>query len=128
VHGSLTPKQLLALEHDRHRTHLEDELAEERCDRKRLQTQVDDLGPRCKALEAIHVFDMGITTCAAIANLIGNVVVAWASFRDQQKGKEYWLIGGLVITLISSLFVLGIHRFWMPRAKEKADEPPKKVA
>jgi hypothetical protein len=123
--GKLTQKQLLALEASRHLEHLENALQEACNDRKQLQAKLDDVLPRYRALAAIAEFDTGITTWAAIAVFLGNVLLAIAGFHDSEPGKEIILIAGLIISGLGTLFIIGIHKLWMPRANKSGNPDPK---
>jgi hypothetical protein len=118
--GNLKPKQQLALAANRHLKNLESSLADERSERKRLQSKLDEIGPRCKSLEAISEFDSGITTWAAIVVAIGNAILAIAGFHDAEPGKEIFLVAGLILSIGGTLFIIGLHKLWMPRALKES--------
>lgn len=117
--GKLKQKERLELELIRRHHSVEASLNRERAERERLQGRLDELGPRCKSLESMHTFDAGITTWASAVSVFGNAMVAIASFWGVQYGMTPLLVTGLVLTSISSVFIFGVHKWWMPKEKEK---------
>jgi len=113
--SKLKQKERLEFELGRHWGRIESDLGREREQRENLQQRVDELGPKCKSLEAMHTLDTGITTWASCGSLIGNTMVAVASFWGAQAGMMPLLVAGLVITVISSFFIFGVHKWWIPK-------------
>lgn len=119
--GKLPAKALAALESIRHSEFLENALKEEREERLRLQADLDDLKPKCRSLQAIQKFDTGITFWAAIAAALGNGLMAYAGFHDNEPHKSEYLWVGIVISGLATLFILGIHKLWIPKASDATD-------
>lgn len=116
-HAKLSPsaKYHHLLEHYHNFLHENRDGLTARCEE--LQRRVDDLAPRCRSLEDMHRLDVGITTWAGVAVFVGNGLVAYSGFHDNEVGKQYYLFAGLIISGIATLFIVGLHRLWMPKSK-----------
>jgi hypothetical protein len=95
--------------------------------------------PQADALELINRFDLwcgvspsemaflhnkeptptGITTWAAVVSAAGNALMAYGGFHDNEPNKGMYLLAGLILSGVGTIFILGIHKLLIPKSAKK---------